>query len=137
MKSAQPSVSTTGLLGVWTLATVAELPQVRAELRRQLAAGTADPDAAGELVMLADELASNGLRHGSPPVQMTVSTTATGWLVMVTDGAGTRAPAEAVGRDPALGGLGLHMVAAMGEDGGWFPDRGRKTVWATVSASAA
>lgn len=134
MKLAAPPAAQTELLATWKVEAVAELPGMRSQLRRAVNAA-ADADAAAELVMLVDELASNGFRHGSPPVHITVLTTATGWLVTVTDTDSDRAPVEAVGRDPALGGLGLYMVAALGNDGGWYPGSEGKTVWATITAT--
>src|SRR5215203_5192166 len=52
----------------WELTSVAELPRVRAQLRRGLAAESGGSPAAEELdeavVLAFDEMASNALRHG-------------------------------------------------------------------------
>jgi hypothetical protein len=65
-----------------------------------------------------------------------VSATGTGWLLEVIDAAGHTAPAPAIDRDAALGGLGLYLVARLSSAHGWAPaDAGRKVVWAQVEGS--
>ncbi|MEU2347751.1 ATP-binding protein [Modestobacter sp. NPDC049651] len=121
----------------WQLNSISELPRVRAQLRRDLAA-LADPaDAAvadrNEAVVLAfDEMASNALRHGGGRVRARVQATADAWLVEVRDGAATRPPEPAVGRDPSQGGLGLYLIAEMADDHGWHLADGEKSVWALL-----
>ena len=90
-----------------------------------------------EAVLLAfEELASNGLRHGRPPVRVTVSQDDAGWLIDVTDAATDRTPTPAVDRDPAQGGLGLYLVARLSAAHGWWDEAGRrKHVWAFVRAA--
>jgi len=121
----------------WDLAEVAQLPRVRAELRRGLAECSPDDDAAvadrNEAVVLAfDEMASNALRHGGGRVRARVQRTATAWLVEVCDGAATSPPEPAVGRDPSLGGLGLYLIAEMADDHGWHLTDDEKVVWALL-----
>ena len=121
----------------WALADVSELPRVRAQLRRDLAARTApDDDLAAdrnEAVVLAfDEMASNALRHGGGGVRARVQTTSTGWLIEVRDGAATRPPEPAVDRDPSQGGLGLYLIAEMADQHGWHLTDGEKAVWALL-----
>ena len=41
-------------------------------------------------------------------------------------------PVPAVDRDPALGGMGLHLVAQLSTDYGWESRPGRKHVWAML-----
>ena len=52
----------------WELQDVAELPRVRAELRRHATAATPDDPSAidllDQLILALDEMASNALRHG-------------------------------------------------------------------------
>ena len=119
----------------WELATVAELPAARAALRDRL--GTvgvpADEDTSGERLVLAfDELASNALRHGESPVVATVVAGSGGWLLDVSDRDPDTMPAPAIGRDPAKGGLGLHMVARLSVAHGWYVDDSCKHVWACL-----
>ena len=119
----------------WNLATLAELPGARAGLRRRLGVVgvPADEDTSGERLVLAfDELASNALRHGESPVVATVIAGSGGWLLDVSDRAPGTMPSPAVGRDPAQGGLGLHMVARLAVAHGWYVDGECKHVWACL-----
>ncbi len=94
---------------------------------------TAAEDADLEVLLLTyEELASNAVRHGRAPVVATVTTTDDGWLIDVADSAPERPPAPAIDRDPALGGLGLHLVARLCAAHGWWVERNRKHVWAVV-----
>jgi len=88
-----------------------------------------------ELLVVYEELTSNGLRHGRSPVFVRVVATGDGWLVDVTDAAVDDPPVPAVDRDPASGGLGLHLVARLCRAHGWMVDDGRKHVWACVKAA--
>jgi anti-sigma regulatory factor (Ser/Thr protein kinase) len=119
----------------WDLATIAELPAARAALRSRLggAGVPAEEDTSGERLVLAfDELASNALRHGSSPVVATIVAGSGGWLLDVSDRAPGTMPAPAIGRDPAKGGLGLHMVARLSVAHGWYVDGPCKHVWACL-----
>ena len=88
-----------------------------------------------ELLLVYEELISNGLRHGRSPVFVRVVATGDGWLIDVTDAAVDHPPVPAVDRDPADGGLGLHLVARLCRAHGWIVDDGRKHVWACVEAA--
>jgi two-component sensor histidine kinase len=112
-------------------------------LRRQLRAALRDgPLAVGveedvaKLLLAFEELVSNGLRHGSPPVQVAVTADETGWLLEVSDAAVDRLPIPAAGRDPATGGLGLYMVARLCTAHGWAERNGRKQVWCRIRIAA-
>ena len=124
----------------WAPTTLSELPAARRELRAALTAEPSTGDAPDQreedherLVLVFDEMSSNALRHGAPPVTTAVNRTKTGWLLMVTDGAAGRPPHPDLGRDPARGGLGLRMIAHLTSAHGWCPSDGRKCVWALVS----
>jgi anti-sigma regulatory factor (Ser/Thr protein kinase) len=123
----------------WNLGTVAELPRARSGLRDRLAdvglPATSDDSAAERLVLAFDELASNALRHGEVPVVATVIAGTGGWLLDVSDSAPDHMPQPAVDRDPARGGMGLHMVARMSVAHGWYVDDGAKHVWACLPSS--
>lgn len=88
------------------------------------------------LLLSFEELASNGLRHGRPPIEVTVFRNGSGWLIDVTDSAIDSPPAVAVDRDPAEGGLGLHLVARLSAAYGWWVDGNRKHVWALVETES-
>jgi Histidine kinase-like ATPase domain len=123
----------------WDLGTVAELPAARAALRSRLGGAGFPPeeeDPSGERLVLAfDELASNALRHGESPVVATIVAGSGGWLLDVSDRAPEAMPAPAVDRDPAQGGLGLHLVARMAVAHGWYVDGLCKHVWACLPST--
>ncbi|WNV75565.1 ATP-binding protein [Geodermatophilus sp. DSM 44513] len=121
----------------WDLQAVAELPAARAVLRARLAGVGTLPDdeddtPAERLVLAFDELASNALRHGSSPVVATVIAGSGGWLLDVSDRDPDTMPCPAVDRDPAQGGLGLHLVARLSLAHGWYVDDDCKHVWACL-----
>jgi signal transduction histidine kinase len=133
-----------GFTELWCeeLDSVAGLAALRRRLRSSLtgrATGDhADRDHWSErLVLVADELTSNALRHGGGPVAAALSRVDDEWLVSVSDHAPDVPPAPAQGRDPVLGGLGLYLVADLSVRHGWFAGRRTKTVWAVVAGGPA
>ena len=119
----------------WYLTGVAELPRVRAELRRHAAARAgddADADLRDQLVLALDEMASNALRHGGGRVQASVRLTPEAYLIEVSDQAATAPPTPAVGRDPSEGGLGLYLIAELSTRHGWYVRDDCKHVWALL-----
>jgi anti-sigma regulatory factor (Ser/Thr protein kinase) len=116
----------------WRLQDVAELPSVRAELRRHAGAGRPDDDLLDQLVLALDEMASNALRHGGGEVRATVRLAVDGCLIEVSDSAASAPPTPAVGRDPSEGGLGLYLIAEMATQHGWYVENGAKYVWALL-----
>jgi len=121
-------------------ATAAELTAHRTRLRA-VALDTVAPtgpsvDDIDRLLLVFEELGSNGLRHGTPPVQVQIVGTAAGWVLDVSDGAVDQAPVPAVGRDAALGGLGLYLIARIAAAHGWGVADGRKHVWARIDFTA-
>ncbi len=115
----------------WQLADVAELPRMREELRHWNTVGGAT-DFRDRLLLVLDEMASNALRHGGGQVEAAVRRTGDDFLVAVTDGAGGAPPTPAVDRDPAEGGLGLHLIAELSTAHGWWVEGDAKTVWAVL-----
>jgi len=131
--SASPPPASPAL--TWHLGDVAELPSVRAELRRHATTEAPDPDMLDQLILAFDEMASNALRHGGGDVRATVRFTADAYLIEVSDAAPAAPPTPAVGRDPSEGGLGLYLIAEMATEHGWYVEAGAKYVWALLPRS--
>ena len=131
--SARPPTARTVLS--WDLQDIAQLPRVRAELRRVTTThddGSSDPDLRDQLILAFDEMASNALRHGGGGVQAAVRMTDDAYLIEVSDQAATAPPAPAVGRDPSEGGLGLYLIAELASAHGWYVGDEHKHVWALL-----
>ena len=125
----------------WEISRPAQLTAARGLLRDgldgdALPAG-ADQDDVDRLLLAFEELASNALRHGGSPVTVSVTGTSQGWLIDVTDARPDHPPVPAVDRDPALGGLGLHLIARLAAAHGWNSAGARKHVWACLTLAAA
>jgi two-component sensor histidine kinase len=121
------------------LHSLSELARLRARLRTTLTGSptVVHPERehwSERLVLVADELTSNALRHGGAPVATTLSRQGDHWLLAVSDSSAEVPPAPAQGRDPGLGGFGLYLVADLSSRHGWFVERGAKTVWAEIAA---
>jgi len=121
------------------LGTLAELAKLRARLRTTLtgSATVVDPQRehwSERLVLIADELTSNALRHGGSPVGTALSSAGHQWLLAVSDTSPDVPPTPARGRDPGQGGFGLYLVADLAARHGWTRRPAMKTVWAVVEA---
>jgi hypothetical protein len=137
----QPARLPQGYRELWCqeLSSLGELSKLRARLRRSLTGSptVVHPERehwSERLVLIADELTSNALRHGGTPVATALSRLRRRWMVAVSDSSTDVPPAPALGRDPGLGGFGLYLVADLSAAHGWFRDRGQKSVWAVVEA---
>jgi anti-sigma regulatory factor (Ser/Thr protein kinase) len=131
-----PVPSVPGDVWHWQLASLPVVSRVRSDLRARIAhpsvsSGSTD-DARDGLLLVFEELASNALRHGRGEVRALVVAGAWGWLLDLSDEAPDRPPVPAVDRDPALGGLGLHLITRLSAASGWAVDGTRKHVWAAV-----
>jgi signal transduction histidine kinase len=140
----EPARVPRGFSELWCeqLGSTAAMAALRRRLRAELtgSATVEQPERetwAERLVLIADELTSNALRHGGGSVATALSRVGDRWMVSVSDEAPGVPPAPAQGRDPGLGGLGLYLVADLAERFGWFSERGVKTVWAVVVADPA
>jgi anti-sigma regulatory factor (Ser/Thr protein kinase) len=132
----RPRPETTGPHFDYEISQPSELRSLRVRLRTWVPATFEESDP-GVLVLehvllVVDELATNGLRHGEAPVRVRAVRTAVGLLIDISDGDPHHAPQPADGRDPALGGMGLHMVARLTVDRGWTTAGDRKHVWARL-----
>ena len=124
-------------LGRWNPARAADITAGRLQLCAALHEGVRPPSVteAGveQLVLVFEELVSNGVRHGRRPIEVVVTATGDCWVLEVFDAAGGTMPTPDPERDPALGGLGLALVALVSAARGWEPlADGRKVVWARV-----
>jgi anti-sigma regulatory factor (Ser/Thr protein kinase) len=131
-----PVPSVPGDVWHWQLESMPVVSRVRADLRARIAhpsvsSGSTD-DARDGLLLVFEELASNALRHGGGEVRALVVAGNWGWLLDLSDEAPDRPPVPAIDRDPALGGMGLHLVAQLSMDYGWEGRPGRKHVWAKL-----
>src|SRR3954452_8046196 len=131
-----PVPSVPGDVWHWQLESMPVVSRVRADLRARIAhpsvaSGSTD-DARDGLLLVFEELASNALRHGGGDVRAAVVSCDNGWLLDLSDEAPDRPPVPAVDRDPALGGMGLHLVAQLSTEYGWEGRPGRKHVWARI-----
>ena len=137
----QPARLPHGFSELWCqeLHSLAELARLRARLRAALTGSPVVERPEREhwserLVLIADELTSNALRHGGAPVAAALSRSGPEWLIAVSDSSMEVPPTPAQGRDPGLGGFGLYLVADLAVRHGWSRARGAKTVWAVVTA---
>jgi anti-sigma regulatory factor (Ser/Thr protein kinase) len=137
----QPARLPQGYRELWCqeLHSLEELSRLRARLRKTLTglSRVAHPERehwSERMVLVADELTSNALRHGGPPVAAALSRLDDRWLICVSDSSTDVPPAPAQGRDPGLGGFGLYLVADLSAAHGWWLERGAKSVWAVVRA---
>ncbi|SOE03627.1 ATP-binding protein [Blastococcus haudaquaticus] len=137
----QPAPSPSGFRELWCqeLHSLAELAKLRARLRASLtgSATVIHPERehwSERVVLIADELASNALRHGGAPVAAALGHAGSQRLLAVSDSSMEVPPMPAQGRDPGLGGFGLYLVADLSSSHGWYRERGTKTVWAVIDA---
>jgi two-component sensor histidine kinase len=140
----QPARLPQGFQELWCeqLHSLGQLSQLRARLRSTLtgSATVRHPERehwSERLVLIADELTSNALRHGAPPVATALSRSADRWMVAVSDASTHVPPAPATGRDPGLGGFGLYLVADLSAAHGFDRVHDEKSVWAVIDADDA
>ena len=131
-----PVPSVPGDVWHWQLEAMHVVSRVRSDLRARIAhpsvASASTEDARDGLLLVFEELASNALRHGGGDVRALVVAGPEGWLLDLSDEAPDKPPVPAVDRDPALGGMGLHLVTQLSTTYGWEERPGRKHVWARL-----
>ena len=137
----QPARLPQGYRELWCeeLHSLAQLSALRSRLRMTLtgSATVLHPERehwSERMVLIADELTSNALRHGGAPVATALSRLGEDWMIRVSDSSTDVPPEPARGRDPGLGGFGLYLVADLSAAHGWWRHRGAKSVWAVVRA---
>jgi len=122
----------------WRPDGLGDLSRIRHEVGRTLTTHVAvDADLVDEIVAALDELMSNALRHGRTPVDVEVGVTHAAVVLCVSDRAVEAPPRPTATRDPALGGMGLGIVARSSSRSGWFARDDVKVVWAELARSAA
>jgi hypothetical protein len=138
----QPARPPLAFAEVWCqeLGGLSELAALRARLRASMTGSRTvrDPGQdhwSEQLVLIADELTSNAIRHGGTPVAAVLGRRDDQWLIAVRDSAADVPPSPAQGRDPGLGGFGLYLVADLSTAHGWYSEPGVKTAWAVVDGS--
>jgi hypothetical protein len=131
-----PVPSVAGDVWHWQLPSMPMVSRVRSDLRARIAhpsvSSSSTDDARDGLLLVFEELASNALRHGGGDVRALVVAGRDGWLLDLSDEAPELPPIPAGDRDPALGGMGLHLVAQLSYEYGWECRPGRKHVWARL-----
>jgi serine/threonine-protein kinase RsbW len=127
----------------WVLDSLRQLAHLRAQIVDALApegwVGPVPKDLdriPHTMVLVASELATNGLRHGSPPTTVRLLRSGDTYLLDVADHDLEAAPYIAGDRPPGHGGLGLQIARRLALDVGWYATDSTKHVWATFPVEA-
>jgi two-component sensor histidine kinase len=128
----RPAIRTT-----WELTGLRQLVDVRRHVRRVLTGSCAagSEEAVERAVLVADELASNSLRHACGPAGLEVSDQGRAWLVVAWDAVPGRLPTPAGQRPAGQGGYGLHVVTDLAIERGVAVGSTGKKVWALLPKS--
>ncbi|MFC8598544.1 ATP-binding protein [Isoptericola sp. NPDC057191] len=132
------------VVGSWTLRTVDQLSDVRAELESQLpcdcpAARIGPSEDAGGLsgtqrmVLVASELVANALEHARPPVVARLLCDGSVAVLDVVDRSPDEPPVVPVDRQLGEGGHGLRLAKTVADRVGWYRAGAEKHVWAQFS----
>ena len=132
--SAQPPPAMTELRS-WVLDSPEQLSTLRADLHEALTGqplpvGAELDEVPEKVVLVATELATNGLRHGLPPTIVRLGRTGLRFVLDVADHSPDVVPDYADDRPPGAGGLGLQLAGRIALDLGWYIDADTKHVWA-------
>jgi serine/threonine-protein kinase RsbW len=129
----------------WTVRSVDDLPQLRAELEATLpfVRDTAKPAdgasgaAVQRILLVASELATNALRHGTPPVTVRLLWDGDLATIDVVDRNPRVPPVFADKRARGAGGFGLLLARRAAQELGWFrAGSDEKHVWACFSEAS-
>lgn len=135
------------VVGSWTVRSVDDLAEVRAEFEDRLpcdcpAAMTPSSGDLGALsrrqrmVLVASELVANALEHARPPVVARLLCDGHVAVVDVVDRSPDAPPVVPHDREPGEGGHGLRLAETIADRVGWYcTDRGEKHVWARFTTS--
>ncbi|GIG28431.1 ATP-binding protein [Cellulomonas marina] len=125
----------------WVLASVRQLQALRGELVAALTAdggqgaATREVSVASAMALVASELATNALEHGTPPTTVRLSVRGDTYLLHVADRELGTPPVVAGTRPAGDGGFGLMIAQRLAQDVGWYTTEQTKHVWATFSRS--
>jgi len=115
----------------WTLANFGDLRGLRAELRTAVDVAAAGPDVTDRVTVVANELATNALRHGLPPTVVRLLREGDRLIIDVSDRDREAEPRVATNRPLGAGGLGLQLARRFAIDVGWYATELAKHVWAS------
>jgi signal transduction histidine kinase/serine phosphatase RsbU (regulator of sigma subunit)/DNA-binding response OmpR family regulator len=111
--------------------TRASVYAVRHAVNETLTRWNIDNDTISNAVLVASELVTNAILHGSPPIQLHLRLDEAGIVTEVSDGAHNRPLAREL--DPAsIDGRGLHLIDAVSTDTGTRPIGAGKAIWCVV-----
>ena len=116
------------------LDTLTDLRAMRASMRQAITSQSVSADAGSDeltnIVLVASELAANGLAHGRPPAIVRLLRTDDRLILDVEDHEPSILPEYADGRSPGAGGMGLHLARRLALHVGWYVSGQTKHVWA-------
>lgn len=119
----------------WTVRDVEDVARVRRLLEEALVAAAepagdaVDDEARDRIVLVASELATNGVRHGTHPVTLRLLRHGSTVAVDVVDHRPDAPPVVSAG-GAGTGGFGLILADRAAAALGWFRAQGAKHVWA-------
>jgi anti-sigma regulatory factor (Ser/Thr protein kinase) len=116
-------------IGAWTVRGVDDVANVRALLQQAISATQVHDASHDRVILVASELATNAVRHGSEPVTVRLLCDGTSLAVDVVD---HRPDAPPVVGKPSggTGGFGLLLAARAAAALGWSRSARTKHVWA-------
>ncbi|MGF1664341.1 MAG: ATP-binding protein [Kineosporiaceae bacterium] len=144
LTEAGPPAAARGPLTVWEVTEPADLSIVRTALcerasehvrRNSVGAVPVLASSAERVGLVFSELATNALRHGRTPVTVTLSRSADGWLLTVSDAHRDEGPVVVERARSRSGGHGIRLVTQLSRLVGWYRDPELKHVWAEVPDS--
>ncbi|MFI1995773.1 ATP-binding protein [Actinoplanes sp. NPDC020271] len=119
------------LVRQWTIDDVHDLRVLRAELGEEIA----DADLFDRIAVVATELATNAMRHGTPPATVRLLAEPGRLIVDVSDRDPVGEPQFGLEPRPmGEGGFGLLLVRTFATDSGWHRTEHGKRTWASFSA---
>lgn len=122
----------------WVLDAAGELNGLRQGLAAEINTRAGAPadrllgEVADDLVLVASELATNGIRHGRPPTIVELFQDGADFLLTVADHDVSSEPRIVGDRPPGEGGFGLQIARRLARDVGWYRTDTVKVIWAEI-----